>query len=196
MAIYECFDSFTAFEYCLRETGAALDPAVQMLLSDYCKYALDRAWFYYPDALPKRMLATRSRNGHIDPDLSFPLEDLYVDGRAAGQVGQEIYGAGAAFVFASRMLHAIRGAPFRLFCDRFLRAIEQVGEREVRLTFLDGENGTACIALFAPGKDALPPVTLLSAQGEAIEPTHGMTYHPGATAPVTLRWEERAEPRP
>lgn len=37
-----------------------------MLISEYCKYALYRAWFYYPDALPEALLADEQRNGHID----------------------------------------------------------------------------------------------------------------------------------
>ena len=52
MAIFECFDSFAAFERYLKDSGPDLDPAARLLVSEYCKYALDRAWFYYPDALP------------------------------------------------------------------------------------------------------------------------------------------------
>src|SRR3546814_19322509 len=39
--------------------------------------------------------------------ISFPREDLDVDGQPGGQVGQEIYGAGAAFVFATRSFHEV-----------------------------------------------------------------------------------------
>ena len=45
MAIYECFDAFTAFEVYLDDSGPDLDPAVRMLVAEYCKYALDRAWY-------------------------------------------------------------------------------------------------------------------------------------------------------
>ena len=44
MAIYECFDSFTAFEAYLTDSGPDLEPAARMLVGEYCKYALDRAW--------------------------------------------------------------------------------------------------------------------------------------------------------
>src|SRR3546814_10319538 len=58
--------------------------------------------------LPAEILAKEDvRNGHIDRTLSFPLEDLDVDGQPGGQVGQEIYGAGAAFVFATRSFHEV-----------------------------------------------------------------------------------------
>ena len=55
MAMYECFESFAGLRrISRRQAGPNLDPAVRMIVSEYCKYALDRAWFYYPDALPPR----------------------------------------------------------------------------------------------------------------------------------------------
>jgi hypothetical protein len=100
MAMNECFDSFAAFERYLKDSGPDLDPAARLLLCEYCRHALDRAWFYYPDALPAEAIASEQgeHNGHVDRTLSFPLEGLYVDGQPAGQVGQEIYGCGGAFV--------------------------------------------------------------------------------------------------
>ena len=172
MAIYECFDSFAAFEGYLRDSGPDLDPAARLLISEYCKYALDRAWYYYPDALPPEVLATDIRNGHIDRTLSFPLEDLYGGGQPAGQVGQEIYGAGAAFVFASRSFHAVDGAPFRIFCDHFPATSERTSERSLSFG-IDG--GSARLSSFSvvrlPGK-RLPRVSLRTAAGDTIRPRH------------------------
>ena len=102
MAAFECFDSFAAFEELLRCCGDEIPNATAAILRDYCAYALDRAWYYYPDALPEEALSEMVRNGRIGRDLSFPLEDLYGDGQPAGQVGQEIYGCGGAFIFAAR----------------------------------------------------------------------------------------------
>ena len=148
-AIYECFDSFAAFERYLDDSGPDLEPAARMLVSEYCKYALDRAWYYYPDALPPEAVSPEQResNGHVDRKLSFPVEDLYPDGQLAGQVGQEIYGGGAAFVFATRAFHAVEGAPFRLRCDHFARAIERTGDRALTITLDGGETCTAHLNL-------------------------------------------------
>jgi hypothetical protein len=167
MAMFECFDSFAAFEVCLKESGPQIEPAVRLLLADYCKYTLDRAWFYYPDALPKEALAEKQRNGHIACDLSFPLEDLYVDGQPAGQVGQEIYGAGAAMVFATRSFHLLEGAPFLLFCDHFLLAIDRPSDRAL-IMHLAGEHGCeALLALCPLGRKRLPAVRV-SQGGSAV----------------------------
>lgn len=171
MAVYECFDSFAAFEQYLGLGGPDLIPSVKLLVSEYCRYALDRAWYFYPDALPEDGLATDNRNGHIDRSLSFPLEDLYPDGQPAGQVGQEIYGAGAAMTFATRAFHRIEGAPFLLYCDRFARALTRTDERAVSFA-LDGPAGkSARVALVAANGEPIDlSATLRGSNGEPVPP--------------------------
>ncbi|WP_443478414.1 hypothetical protein ACLIMP_22730 [Novosphingobium aerophilum] len=170
MAIYECFDSFAAFDCYLRDSGPELEPAARMLISEYCRYALDRAWFYYPDALPEEAVAKESRNGQIDRALSFPLEDLYVDGQPAGQVGQEIYGAGAAMVFASRSFHNVENAPFRLFCDHFIMAHERTAEQALSIRLDGGETCTAMLCIIKIGRSKLPKIRVETAGGDVVRP--------------------------
>jgi hypothetical protein len=158
MALYECFDSFAAFERYLKDSGPDLDPAVRLMVSDFCRFALDRAWYYYPDALPAEMVCEKPRNGHIDRALSFPVEDLYVGGDEAGQVGQEIYGAGAAFTFSSRCFHHVEGAPFMLFCDHFLMASDRTSDRSLTLQLAGDEANTARLAILRQGRRKLPKV--------------------------------------
>lgn len=190
MALYECFESFAAFEVCLRESGPQLEPAVRLLLAEYCKYALDRAWFYYPDALPPGVLAEEQRNGHIACDLSFPVEDLYVDGQAAGQVGQEIYGAGAAAVFAVRSFHRIEGAPFELFCDSFLLSMDRPRDRALIVSLAGAPECEALLALCAlPGKRV--PDVLVDVAGRPVRASRRprrREYRVPAGATVELTW--------
>lgn len=193
MAIYECFDSFAAFERFLESSGPDLDPAARLLVSQYCRYALDRAWYYYPDTLPPDALAQNDiRNGHIDRKLSFPVEDLYVDGQPAGQVGQEIYGAGAAFVFASRSFHNVEGAPFRLFCDHFPVTSERTSERSLSFGIQGGEDRSAAFALVRLPRKRLPKVTLRTTGGETLRPVHRspdrIEYAIPAIGEVSLNW--------
>jgi len=190
MACYECFESFAAFEVCLKESGPQLEPAARLLLGEYCKYALDRAWFYYPDALPKEALADEQRNGHIACDLSFPLEDLYVDGQPAGQVGQEIYGAGAAAVFATRSFHRFEGVPFELFCDMFLLAIDRPSDRALLVTLAGSPGCEALLALCAlPGRP-LPRVRVVQ-DGKALRARardRRREYRATGGATIELTW--------
>jgi len=195
MAIYECFDSFAAFERYLFDGGLNVDPAARMLVSEYCKYALDRAWFYYPDALPRDVLSPvqRESNGHIDRKLSFPLEDLYADGQPAGQVGQEVYGAGAAFIFATRAFHHVDGAPFRLYCDMLVPVMEPVSEHAVTITLNGGETCVAGLTLVRLKYRKLGTVKVTTEDGQDLRPhvssPDTITYHVPAKGQIQLIWE-------
>ena len=195
MAIYECFDSFSAFEHYLDDSGPDLEPAARMLIAEYCKYALDRAWFYYPDALPPQAIAKEQRehNGHIDRKLSFPLEDLYPDGQEAGQVGQEIYGAGAAFVFATRSFHKVEGAPFLLYCDHFVRASERTDTQALSVTLDGGETCTARLSFVRAKRRKLPRTHVATVDGDVLRPhatsADRIDYLVPASGRLVLRWE-------
>jgi hypothetical protein len=193
MAMYECFESFAAFERYLKDGGPDLDASVRMLLSEYCRYALDRAWYYYPDALPPEAIAPKQRehNGHIDRKLSFPVEDLYVDGQQAGQVGQEIYGCGSAFVFATRAFHRFDDAPFMLFCDHFLLAADRPSERTISFQLGGGEGCSATLRLMHLSRRKLPPVTIMTASGDRLRPHvagDAIICHVPAAGRVSISW--------
>ncbi|MDB5687541.1 MAG: hypothetical protein JWR77_2130 [Rhizorhabdus sp.] len=195
MAIYECFDSFAAFERYLKDSGPDLDPAARMLICEYCKYALHRAWYYYPDALPPEILAEDIRNGHIDRKLSFPLEDIYHDGQPAGQVGQEIYGAGAAFVFAARSFHAVEGAPFRLFCDHFLLESERTSAHSLTVQLSGSDSCDATLSVIRLKRRTLPKLVVSTATGDRVRPKHRdddrIDYIVPANARVTILWGDK-----
>jgi hypothetical protein len=193
MAIFECFDSFAAFERYLRDSGPDLDPAVRLLISEYCKYALDQAWYYYPDTLPPEVLAGDDiRNGYIDTKLSFPLEDLYVDGQPAGQVGQEIYGAGAAFVFATRAFHNVSNAPFRIFCDHFPVTSERTSTTSLTFGLDGGHAREASFRLIRTGRTALPKFQLSIGDGACLRPDRvnedRIDYTIPASGQISLLW--------
>jgi hypothetical protein len=193
MAIYECFDSFAAFERYLDDSGPDLEPAVRMLVAEYCKYALDRAWYYYPDALPREMLATEIRNGHIDRKLSFPLEDIYPDGQPAGQVGQEIYGAGAAFVFATRSFHQVDCAPFLLHANHFIRARERTADDAMTISFDGGDTCLAALSLVRVKRRKLPKTRVVTVGGDVIRPksvtADRIDYVVPANGRLVLSWD-------
>jgi len=171
MAIYECFESFAGLEEYLANAGPNLEPAVRMLISEYCKYALHRAWFYYPDTLPKEAIHEGDhQSGVINRELSFPLEDLYADGRPAGKVGQEIYGCGAAFIFATRSHHHVEDAPFRLYCNHFIRAHERTGDRALSVMLDGGETCLAEVSLVRLPRRKLPKAAIQTAGGDPIRP--------------------------
>lgn len=194
MAMYECFESFAGFEEYLAQAGPDLDPAVRLLVSEYCKHVLDHAWFFYPDTLPKEIIHSgEHQSGIINPELCFPLEDLYGDGQSPGQIGQEIYGCGAAFVFATRSHHHVEGAAFRLYCDHFIRAHERTGERALSIQLDGGENCIANVSLVRLKRRKLPKVRIATAGGEELRPRTDaddrIDFHVPADGRFVLTWE-------
>lgn len=192
LAAYECYDSFCALEEYLKLAGPDLDDCVRLLVSEYCRYALSRAWFFYPDTLPPECIATTVRNGRIDRSRSFPLEDLYADGQKAGQVGQEIYGAGAAPSFAVRAFHRLPGAPFLLFCDQFVAAREVVGPRSFVLSLTGSSNGEAHLVMVRAPRRKLPELFVSTREGRT-KPANmdkdRIEYVIPADARVVIEWD-------
>jgi hypothetical protein len=190
MAVLECSESFLAFQSYLRDSGADVLAGARLLMAEYCRYAIDRAWFYFPDTLPAEAVSGNPRDGKIDPSLSFPLEDLYLDGRACGEVGQEVYGAGAAFIFASQPFHALAGAPFSLFCDSFVFGWERPTSRSAVLT-LGGAPGTDAMLVLLPGEGKLGRVALSLADGRRRKSRRkdgNLVFSVPADAALTLTW--------
>lgn len=193
MAMFECYDSFSAFDRFLELGGPDVAPAVELLVTDYCRYALSRAWSYYPDALPAEAVAKENiRNGHIDHALSFPLEDLYPDGQPAGQVGQEIYGSGAAMIFATRAFHRDERMPFLIFCDRFLRAWQQLDDRTVSFRVHGHGSAPAKLGIVPDGRRKLPKVRIAIREGDTVpEPERiagRMMFEVPTDRSVIVRW--------
>jgi hypothetical protein len=194
MAMYECFESFAGFEDYLAEAGPDLEPAVRMLCSEFCKFALSRAWSYFPDALPEDILHQgEHQSGIINRELSFPLEDLYADGQSPGQIGQEIYGCGGAFTFATRAHHPVEDAPFQLFCDGFIRGWERTGERALSLQLDGGETCLFNLRLLRLKRKKLPKASVITAGGDTIRPHRvsddRIDFHVPAFGRVILTWD-------
>ena len=191
MAIFECFESWEAFRNYLVEGRDDLPHSVKLLASEYCRYGLHRAWGFYPGHLPPDIFPDTIRNGEIDRKLAFPLEDLYGAGDPPGQVGQEIYGSGAAFAFASGAWRTLKHAPFILFCDYPVTAIEEQPERveietggvagmECRLRLIaKRRSGRSAPSLSIRGSADIPLRLTAEGHWEATVP---------AAAPLSIEW--------
>jgi hypothetical protein len=102
MAPFEDLDCFTALGEVLELGGEDLATPAATLRRAFRTYAPHRGWYFYPDQLPAAIIADKQESGEIDRALAFPLEDLYPQGEAPGRIGQEIYGAGLALVYATQ----------------------------------------------------------------------------------------------
>lgn len=117
LAAYEELEALAKFHGYLKMGRDLLRPSVRLLIAEYCKYVLDRAWYYFPEHLPVDALAAKSRNGAIERSLAIPLEDLQDGFEQSGQVGQEVYGAGLALVCATRHFRRLDAAGVNVFSE-------------------------------------------------------------------------------
>ena len=194
MALYECFESFASFHEYLSWGQSDLPDSVRLLLTEYCKYTLHRAWSYYPKELPAEILAPEVRNGHLDRKLAFPLEDLYADGQPPGQVGQEIYGCGAAFAFTTRAYHRLKSAPFQIFCEYPIFDLEETDEPCLSFQ-ARGIEGFSCRARLIPAEGkSLPAITVREMEGSKITGHRTAEGHweflIPATRSIEIRWKK------
>ena len=97
-AVYEEMEVFCALhDYLQHAKGEEILPSITLLSTEFIRYLIDRAVYYYPPMLPKEMLEEKCKLGEIIPSLWIALEDLPDGWVKSGVVGQEVYGAGNAF---------------------------------------------------------------------------------------------------
>lgn len=125
MAAYEELEALAKFHDYSKMGRSVLRPSARLLIAEYCKYVLDRAWYYFPANLPSDSIAAHARNGNVERALAIPLEDLQDGFEQSGQVGQEIYGAGLALVCTTRHVRSMNVAGVEVFCEYPMMNFEQ-----------------------------------------------------------------------
>jgi len=117
-AVYEEREVFCAFhDYLKHAEGVDILPCVKLLMTEYIRYLVDRAVYYYPTMLPTDMLEEKPKVGEVDPNLWIALQDLQDGWSKSGTVGQEVYGAGNAFGILPRHYLQIPDMPFMIYSD-------------------------------------------------------------------------------
>jgi len=116
-AVYEEQEVFCALhDYLLHAKDVDILPSIRLLASEYIRYLVNRAVYYYPPMLPTDMLSEEVKVGEVDNKLWVALEDLHDGWEKSGEVGQEVYGAGNAFGILPRHYHNI-DEKFMLYAD-------------------------------------------------------------------------------
>lgn len=100
-------------------TEAQLPPDVRALVSELIRYAPQVAWYTYPPNLPPESLHKGKGfwNTVNHFELYLPVEDLNDGWRDNGSVGQMLYGAGAAFDFASEAYTPLPEGKALVYCE-------------------------------------------------------------------------------
>ncbi|GAB3547886.1 hypothetical protein [Spirosoma fluminis] len=164
VASYEEEEAFSAALEYLKLVELEVSPALGMLLAEYMKYLLHRGRYYLPAELPDDAVADEPREGHIQPMLPIPLEDLRTGWQQAGQVGQEVYGSASALVLATSAYLRLPSVPVIIYTEYpILRADfrnRTAGSGEVTFTISGTEDFTCRLRVLANQK-RLPLVRLV-----------------------------------
>lgn len=166
-AVYEEQEVFCAFHDYLRlAEGIAIAPSVRLLVSEYIRFLVHRAAFYYPPMLPKETLAEKPKIGEVDPNLWVALEDLHDGWEKNGQVGQEVYGAGNAFGILPRHYMQVEKANLMVYTDYPIYGFSPKKHRPVRFR-LAGDGRLHCrLMIVKTGKAKLPVLTVSTSAKE------------------------------
>lgn len=209
LALYEELEVLAAVHEYMKIAGDEVPPALRVLLPEYCKYLIDRAWYHYPSELPADMVVDKPNSGKIHRYLSVPLEDLYEGWEKAGKVGQEVYGAAAPFIIVTRHWHSVPGEPFKINCTYPVDTsrMEFMGRRGKRrggsvVVRILGDRRCRChIRIVPTGLTPMPPVRLSIRQSDGWSPREGRLAELGylefelpGDAEVRIEWRHRSDP--
>src|SRR5579884_71382 len=194
VAAYEELEAQAKFHDYLDLAGEDLRPSLRVLLAEYRRYSLDRGWYYYPDTLPADVTAEKPRNGTIERALAIPLEGMQDGWERSGQVGQEVYGAGLALVYATRHYVPIAGSGCTAFSDYPMYDVRvDAGTRRASWR-LGGDPRCTCAVRIIPNDvDAPPPAVSLAVHaGRVAVPLPGEVTVEGHAA-FTVRGGQSVE---
>ncbi|WGQ10673.1 hypothetical protein QG516_03260 [Pedobacter gandavensis] len=156
-AVYEEQEVFCAFhDYLKHAEGLEILTSAKLLISEYIRYLVHRAVYYYPTMLPSDMLEEKPKVGEVDAKLWIALEDLQDGWLKSGTVGQEVYGAGNAFGILPRHYLQIPGEPFMIYTDYPTSGFNAGKGKNITFKILGDERISCRMMLVKTGKKKIP----------------------------------------
>ena len=197
-AVYEELEGFAAFHDYLLNYHGDMPEWLRILLPEFLRNMLFKASYYYPPNLPVEAMAEKPKTGELDPRLWIPLEDIYDGWEKAGQVGQEVYGAGMPFGIIPRHYWLVPDGKFMIFIDYPISGFSTVHDGQAMFQVL-GDRRLSCRMRVIPnGRKGLPQirVTTESPEGnetlEARETDEGhLEFTVSGDRTVIVHWEAR-----
>jgi hypothetical protein len=116
-AVYEEIEAVAALHDYLSYLDQDAPESLKILIPEFSRALMYKGSFYFPPMLPEEMISKEPRTGEIDLKLWIPLEDIHDGWEQAGQVGQEVYGAGLPFGLVPRHYHRVEEADFMIYAE-------------------------------------------------------------------------------
>lgn len=195
-AVYEELEGFAAFHEYLGDYGWELPEWINILFAEFIRNMLYKASFYYPPNLPREVMTEKPKTGEVDPGLWIPLEDMYDGWEQAGQVGQEVYGAGMPFAILPRQYWQIPDEKFMIFVDYPIQDFSSIEKGEAMFRVLGDPRLSCRMRIIPTGRAELPTfqVTIeregLNETSQGRETTEGhIEYELFGNCTVMVQWE-------
>lgn len=172
-AVYEEIEAVAAFHDYLSYLDGHSPEWLKILIPEFTRVLMFKGSFYYPALLPEEMISQEPRTGEIDRDLWIPLEDIHDGWEQAGQVGQEVYGAGLPFGLVPRHYHRMNEEGFIIYVE--YPTLNYKNE-EGRVSFdVFGDPRLACRMRIMPiGRKSLPAIEAEAELDGNIKPLKGI----------------------
>ena len=178
-AVYEELEGFAAFHDYLLNHPSDMPESLRILLPEFLRCMLNKAIYYYPPVLPKEMLSEEPRTGEIDSKLWVPLEDIYDGWDLAGQVGQEVYGAGMPFGLIPRHYWKIPDEKFMIYIDYPIANFSSIEKGEAMFRALGDPRLSCRLRIMPTGRAELHTFKVKTERGEETETLRGRTTPEG-----------------
>lgn len=178
-AVYEELEGFAGFHEYLEKYGRELPDGLNVLIAEFLRNMLFKASFYYPPNLPVEALTQEPKTGEVDPKLWIPIEDIYDGWEKAGQVGQEVYGAGLPFGVVTRHYKRIPDQKFMVYVDYPVKDFSTVHENQAMFR-VGGDSRLPCrLRIIPTGRAELPEFEVVTEREEITETLQGQKTREG-----------------
>ncbi len=160
-AAYEEQEVFAAMHnFLLYSNDLEILPSVNLLISEFLRYVVNRAPYYYPPNLPKEVLSEKVKTGQVDHKLWIAIEDIHDGWEQSGAVGQEVYGAGVAFGIIPRHFYKVPNENFMVFLDYPTARFKYSKTGSVSFDVKGDERLTCRMLILGRNKKKLPKISV------------------------------------
>ncbi|HSL44648.1 MAG TPA: hypothetical protein VK897_14525 [Anaerolineales bacterium] len=172
-AVYEELEGFAAFHDYLLHYHGEMPEWVNILLPEFHRNMLYKASYYYPPNLPVEAMVEEPKTGEVDPKLWIPLEDIYDGWEKAGQVGQEVYGAGMPFAIIPRHYWAVPDGKFMVYVDYPIKSFSTVHDGQAMFRVLGDPRLSCRMRIIPTGRKSLPEIKVITEREDGTETLKG-----------------------
>ncbi len=168
-AVYEELEGFAAFHDYFMHYSGEMPEWLRVLVPEFLRNMLYKASFYYPPNLPKEVMTENPKTGELDPKLWIPVEDIYDGYELAGQVGQEVYGAGLPFGIIPRHYWRVPEKNFMIYVDYPITEFSTVHEGKAMFRVLGDPRFYCRLRIMPSGRGKLPNIEVITERDESTE---------------------------